>query len=236
MRRFSAVAAAFTALALIPASAGAKVIEIGATPTQAVPSCPTSPCFAVNRTTGYQAKVGTDRGLMTVPANGRIVAWTIGLSKPNAAQIKYFTTKLGGPAQAGITVLKVGKYLNDTVKAQGPLVSLAPYFGSFAQFPLATAIPVLKGDLIALTVPTWAPALQVGLGGDTSWRASRGKNKCKDDPKLTPPPQTAQLNVGDKQQYFCLYRTARLVYTATLITYPKKTVKTPSKKSARDSR
>ena len=229
MRRFSAVAAAFTAL--VPATAGAKVIEIGATPTQAVPACPAAPCLAVSRTTGYQAKVGENRGLMTVPANGRIVAWTIGLSKPNAAQVKFFTSQLGGPAQAGITVLKVGKYLRDTVKAQGPLVSLAPYFGSFAQFPLATAIPVLKGDLIALTVPTWAPALQVGLTGDTSWRASRPRNKCKDNKT-----QTAQLNVGDKEQYYCLYRTARLVYTATLITYPKKTTKTPSKKSTRDSR
>lgn len=231
MRRFPAVAVATTALALLPAAAGAKIIEIGETPTQAVPACPASPCLAVSRTTGYQAKVGTNRGLMTVPANGRIVAWTIGLSKPNAAQIKFFTSQLGGPAQAGITVLKTGKYLNDTVKAQGPLVSLAPYFGSFAQFPLATAIPVLKGDLIALTVPTWAPALQVGLGGDTSWRASRPRNKCKDNKT-----QTAQLNVGDKEQYYCLYRTARLVYSATLITYAKKTTKTTDKKSARDSR
>lgn len=230
MRRFSAVAAASTVLLLIPAAAGAKVIEIGETTTEAVPACPAAPCFAVSRATGYQAKVGTERGLMTVPANGRIVAWTIGLSKPTAAQIKFFDGELGGPAQAGISVLKVGKYLNDTVKASGPLVSLTPYFGSFAQFPLAQAIPVLKGDLIALTVPTWAPALQVsGLGGDTSWRASRPRNKCKDNKA-----QTAQMNVGDKAQYYCLYRSARLVYTATLITYPKKTNK--SKKSERDSR
>jgi hypothetical protein len=212
-------------VALLPASAGAKVIEIGATPTAAVPSCPTSPCFAISRTTAYQAKVGTERGLMTVPANGRIVAWTIGLSNPSKPQIDYFTSQLGGPAQAGLTILKAGKYLNDTVKAQGPLVSLAPYFGSFAQFPLATAIPVLKGDVVALTVPTWAPSLQVGLPGDTSWRASRDRDKCKDEKT-----QSAQLNVGDKQQYYCLYRTARLAYTATLITYPKKTAKADTKK------
>ena len=230
MKCFPAVAAASMALALIPGSASAKVIEIGETPTKAVPACPAAPCLAVSRTTGYQAKVGTNRGLMTVPANGRIVAWTIGLSQPSPAQVKFFTRELGGPAQAGLTVLKVGKYLNDTVKASGPLVSLAPYFGSFAQFPLAEAIPVRKGDLIALTVPTWAPALQVGLGGDTSWRASRPRNKCKDNKT-----QTAQLEVGDKQQYYCLYRTARLVYTATLVTYPKKTT-APSDKSRRDSR
>lgn len=231
MRRFCAALAASTALALTPGSAGAKVVEIGGPPTpRAVPSCPAAPCLAVSRTTGYQAKVGTNRGLMTVPANGRIVAWTIGLSDPTRKQINFFNTQLGGPAQAGITVLKVGKYLNDTVKAAGPLVSLAPYFGSFAQFPLAESIPVAKGDLIALTVPTWAPALQVGLPTDTSWRASRSRKQCKDNET-----QTAQMNVGDKAQYYCLYRTARLVYSATLVTAPKKTT-APSRKSRRDSR
>ena len=228
------------ACALAPAVAQAKVIEIGDVGTDAmVPACPGKPCLAVSRTTGYQAKVGTDRGLMTVPANGRIVAWTIVLSKPNDTQVKFFNKTLGGPAQAGLTVLKVAPHLNDTVKAQGPLVSLQPYFGSTAQFPLATSIAVRKGDLIAVTIPTWAPALQVGLGGDTSWRASRGRGKtakqtaakCKDTST-----QTAQLNVGDKAQYYCLYRTARLTYTATLITNPRKTNKQKSKKSSRDSR
>jgi len=219
MTRFSAVAAtASTALALLPASAGAKIIEIGATPVQATPACPTAPCLAVSRTTGYQAKVGATRGLMTVPANGRIVAWTVSLSKPSTAQVKFFTTKLGGPAQAGITVLKVGPHLRDQVVSSGPLMPLTPYFGSVAQFPLTTSLPVLKGQVIALTVPTWAPALQVGLPGDTSWRASRPRNKCKDNAT-----QTAQLKPDAIAQYFCLYRTARLAYTATLVTYAKHT-------------
>lgn len=220
MRRLSAVATASTALALLPASAGAKIIEVGATTEPAVPACPGKPCLALSRTTGYQAKVGTNRGLMTIPASGRIVAWTIVLAKPGATQVKFFNKTLGGPAQAGLTILKVGKHLRDQVKASGPLVSLESYFGSVAQFPLATSIAVRKGDLIALTVPTWAPALQVGLAGDTSWRAARGRNKCKDTQT-----QTAQVNVGDKAQYFCLYRTARLTYTATLITNPKRTSK-----------
>jgi hypothetical protein len=228
MRRISAAAAAITALALVPASANAKIIEVGATTEPMVPACPGKPCLAISKTTGYQAKVGTNRGLMTVPANGRIVAWTIVLSKPSAPQIKFFESNYGGPAQAGITILKVGKRLRDTVKASGPLVSLTPYFGSTAQFPLATSIPVLKGDLVALTVPTWAPALQVGLGGDTSWRASRGRDKCKDTEL-----QTAQLNEGDMAQYYCLYRTARLTYTATLIPYAKQTNKPARKPKAK---
>lgn len=234
MIRSSALAAAFAVLAPLAASAGARTIEIGATPrTPAVPACPAAPCLAISRTTGYQAKVGTDRGLMTVPANGRIVAWTIALSKPNAAQVKYFSQQLGGPAQAGLTILRPGKRIADghVVKASGPLVALAPYFGSSPQFPLATAIPVRKGDVVALTVPTWAPALQVGLGNDTSWRAARGKKQCKDNTT-----QTSQLEVGDKAVYYCLYRTARLAYSATLIPYPKKTTRPKAQNGGRNSR
>jgi len=225
------LAIAVAAAVLTPASAGAKVIEIGEIPGAAmVPACPAKPCLAVSRTTGYQAKVGTNRGLMTVPANGRIVAWTVVLFKPGKTQVNFFNRTLGGPAKAGLAVLKVAPHLRDTVKASGPLVSLEPYFGGTAQFPLATSIAVKKGDLIGLTVPTWAPALQVGLGGDTSWRASRTKKKCKDTST-----QTAQLNAGDKAVYYCLYRTARLTYTATLITNPKKTNVSKAKKSSRDS-
>ena len=222
------------ALAVVPGTASAEIIEIGATPgVEATPACPASPCLAVSRTTGYQAKVGEDRGLMEVTKKGRIVAWTIALSEPNAAQIKFFNRELGGQAQAGLTVLRPGKRLADghVVKATGPLVSLTPYFGSIAQFPLAASIPVVPGDLIALSVPTWAPALQVGLTGDTSWRASRADNKCKDNKT-----QTAQMNVKDKAVYACLYRTARLVYTATLVTTPKQVNRDTSDKSDRDSR
>ena len=48
------------ALLTLPAAAAAEVIEIGkiAPPTQA--GLPGKPCLAVSRTTGYQAKVGTD--------------------------------------------------------------------------------------------------------------------------------------------------------------------------------
>jgi hypothetical protein len=231
MRRSLAALAALTALAGLPAAANAKIIEIGETQTAAVPSCPGSPCLAVSRTTGYQVKTGDNRGFMQVPAKGMIVAWTIGLSKPSNAQIKFFNDGYGGEAQAGLTVLEFGDKLTHTVKAATPIVALKSYFGSFAQFPLAKPIRVEKGDQLALTIPTWAPSLQVGLAGDTSWRASRNDKKCKDFKT-----QTAQMNVGDKARYLCLYRTARLAYSATLVTFPKQVNKPKAKKSIRDSR
>jgi len=217
MRRLNpvlATALAGAALAL-PAAAGAEVIEIGKTDPAATPSCPTRPCLAVSRTTGYQAKVGATRGLMTVPADGRIVAWTIALGKPGTKQTAFFDSKLGGPASAQITVLNPRRKLRSRAVGQGELQKLAPYFGTTVQFPLKTTIPVKKGWVVALTVPTWAPALAVGLGGDTSWRASRGKGKCEDTGT-----QTAQTGSNQLAQYYCLYRTARLTYSATLVTDP----------------
>ena len=199
----------------VPATAAAEVIEVGAVPPPAPASCPSRPCLAVSRTTGYQAKVGATRGVMTIPKTGRIVAWTIGLGNPGAQQTTFFNQRLGGESQAQITIIDPRRKLRSRVVAQGEPQKLRPYFGSTPQFPLTTSIRVRKGWVVALTVPTWAPALAVGLGADTSWRASRGRGKCEDTSA-----QTSQLSVGRLAQYFCLYRTARLNYTATLITDP----------------
>jgi hypothetical protein len=221
LHRFTAtrrtrVAAALAALAGLAsaAPAQARIIDIGRTDPQATPTCPSSPCLAVSRTTGYQVKVGDKRGLFTVPANGRIVAWEIALGNPNAKQIAFFD-KGYGEASAGISVLRQGKRLYSRVLGQSPVEKLAPYFGQTVQFPLATAIDVKKGWVVALTVPTWAPALTQLLDDGSSWRASRAKDTCDDTDT-----QTAQARMRSLTQYRCLYR-ARLTYSATLITTPK---------------
>ncbi len=213
------LASVLLALAL-PAVAPATLTEVGVIPTTTpatVPSCPASQCLAVSRTTGFQVKVGTERNILSAPRAGTIVAWTITLGNPNATQIKYFETNEGGPAEAGIAILAPQRKPNLTYKliAQSPLVKLTPYFGKTAQFPLETTIPIKKGYVVALTVPTWAPALALGFGNDTSWRASRPKSGCK-----TTSAQTAQSEIGTAVQYFCLYQTARLTYSATLISTP----------------
>ena len=211
---------ATVAAALAPGAASAAITEVGkpaANPGEELPApaCPSSPCFAISRTTGYQAKVGPDRTLYQAPADGRIVAWTIRLSNPGKKQTAFFTSMLGGAPSAGIAVVRPRKGLNGTVVSAGPIQQLERYFGQTAQFPLERSIGIRKGDFIALTVPTWAPALAVGLPGDTSWRASRAKDKCSDTDA-----QTAQQRIGATSQYRCLYRTARLTYSATLVTTP----------------
>jgi hypothetical protein len=214
-RTLFALAGAAAALAAGPAVASAEIIEIGAAAPPSPPSCPARPCLAVSRTTGYQAKVGATRGLMTVPKTGRIVAWSIALGNPGREQTTFFNQRLGGESEAQLTILNPRRRLRSRAVAQGESEKLQRYFGSTVQFPLERSIRVRKGWLVALTVPTWAPALAVGLGADTSWRASRGRGRCADTSN-----QTAQLGANQLAQYFCLYRTARLTYSATLIPAP----------------
>jgi hypothetical protein len=223
MKKLTTAVAALLVVLLAPAAAPAKTIEVGRANEAeelAPPSCPNSPCVAISRTTGYQAKVGTNRGLMKVPEDGRIVAWSIRLSKPGPRQISFFSERLGGKPSAGIAVLRNGRRLYSRVVAQSPVVDLEPFLGQSVQFPLETTIPVKKGSTIALTVPTWAPALATGLGGDTSWRASRPAGDCDDTST-----QTAQTDVRDLAQYRCLYQRVRLSYSATIITEPKPNTK-----------
>jgi hypothetical protein len=221
MRRIYIVLSVSAALVLaLPAAAPATLTEVGvipATTPPTVPSCPGSPCLAVSRTTGFQVKVATADNLLSAPHNATLVAWTVTLGKPSASQVKFFDANEGGESEAGIAVLQPVPKPNLTYKlvAQSPLVKLAPYFGKTAQFPLETTIPVKKGDVIALTVPSWAPALALGFGDDTSWRASRQKGGCTNTGT-----QTADTAIGGSVQYYCLYQTARLTYSYTLISTP----------------
>ena len=210
MRRIKiAVLASFGLALLLPAVSPATLTEVGVLPATTPPtvaSCPTTPCLAVSRTTGFQVKVGSARNPLGVPRSGTIVAWTIALGKPNASQIKFFNANEGGAAEAGIAILR---------PQPKPLVKLQSYFGKTAQFPLETTIPVKKNDIVALTVPSWAPALALGFNGGTSWRASRPRKGCTSTSS-----QTTQTSIGSSVQYFCLYQTARLTYSATLISTP----------------
>ncbi|MDQ6811897.1 MAG: hypothetical protein M3Z95_08380 [Actinomycetota bacterium] len=204
----------------LPSGSLATLAEVGVLPATTpvtVPSCPASPCLAVSRTTGFQVKVAVAHNPTIVSRSGTIVAWTIMLGKPNATQIKFFNANEGGVAEAGIAILRAQPKPNLTYKliSQSPPVKLQPYFGKTAQFALESTLAVKKGDIVALTVPTWAPALALGFGKDTSWRASRAKSQCASTSS-----QSTHTLVGSPVQYVCLYQTARLTYSATLISTP----------------
>lgn len=217
-RRSLAIAALIVTVAL-PATASAKVTELGAIADGIRGSCPgdarNDSCQALTRATAYQAKVGPDRTLYQAPADGRIVAWTVALGKPGPKQTAFFEERYGGTAQATLVVLANGKKLSRSVTAKAPLQKLTDYFGQVVQFPLEQTLAIKKGQYVGLTVPTWAPVLQLYLGSDTSWRSSRSQTGCTD--------YTTQFGLLGKRTsafFRCLYRTARMTYSATFISDP----------------
>ena len=161
MKRSTKATTTVIALALaLPAAALGTLAEVGkldAAPAPA-PACPDRPCLAISKTTGYQAKVDTARSVHVIPKDGRIVAWTISLGKPGKDQTKFFNENLGGEPQAQLTILRPGNKLYYRAIAQGEPQKLSSYFGQTVQFALEQSIPVKKGWVVGLTVPTWAPA------------------------------------------------------------------------------
>jgi hypothetical protein len=212
----SLVAAALLSSAALPASASAKITEIGALADGVAPGCPLD-CQAITRLTGYQAKVGPDRELYQAQADGYIVSWSIALGKPTVKDTLIFAKLYGEVPQAGVVVLDSGDKLSRTVVAKAPLRKLTPYLGETVEFPLVRSLPIQKGQYLAFTVPTWAPAMQVNLGADTSWRSSRtstGKG-CLDTET-----QFGLLGKRTSAFFRCLYKGVRLTYSATFISNP----------------
>ena len=184
----------------------------------AVESCPGTaavPCTVVSRTTAFQDVVGAAHMPMQLRRSGRIVGWQITLSAPTIAQIKYFDAHEGGTSQAAVAVLHHVAGLDYRLEALTPVVHLQPYFGQTASFPLVTSIPVSAGDTVALTVPTWVPALELRAGRRTAWRASRASSQCNN---VTT--NTAQTAIGSVIRYACIYQTALISFGAVEISTP----------------
>jgi len=191
-------------------------VTLGGTANMPDPSCPESPCQAVGSVTGFQ--VGTSQGKLPfrVPANGKIKSWTLSLSQPTPSQRSFFNGFFGTPPEARLAILRRVPQTNPpryNLRSQGSIHVLSPYLGQTVKF--GASLRVHRGDIVALTVPTWAPAFSQGLSATSSWRASREPGKCINptDVRQGEP----QQKVGTRATYGCRYTTARLLYTATLV-------------------
>jgi hypothetical protein len=242
MKRFSLVTAGLLAagLALVPAVAEAKIVQLGQTATPiAAPSCPKgvtpSQCFIIlTRTTALQTTSDGVSNPTVVKSNGWIVSFTVGVSqlstntKTEHNYLKTLDTAYGGTPQLALTVLAPGPQNKYTVAAESGIYHVTPFLGQVLQQPLSlppafttfTAIPVKKGDVIGLTVPTWAPVLTYNLNSKQfTYRQSRMAN-CKNAAGA----QSAQLTVGASARYLCEYTGTRVEYSATEVVntpYPK---------------
>jgi hypothetical protein len=215
VKRLSASLATLAAL-VFAGSAEASVVELGTHPTMPAASCPDS-CQAVGRVSGFQVATGERRNPYRVRRRGKIVAFTIRLGNPRPDQVRFFTDLFGGPPQARLTVLRSGTRKRHRLTGQSDLVDLAPYLGSSPSFALRRPLTVRPGYVVALTVPTWAPAFGVGLGEGELWRSSRDGERCDDVSQAA-----AQQRRGSLRTYGCLYRTARLLYSATFVADPRR--------------
>jgi len=233
MRRISRLAAAAFVLAMgmAPSAALAEQIELGATHSPLVaPVCPSGVSSAnctiiLTRVTAIETLRDGVAYPTRVTHAGRIVAFTVGLSQLSSNKstqksfIHFLDATYGGTTRVAITVLApVGKRTQWQWKvvAESPIYHVEPYLGQVVQIPLENSIEVKPGEVIALTTPTWAPVLTIGLASKKfAYRQSRKAN-CNNPPSSS----QAQLTVGLTTSYACDYPGTRPEYSATEFTYP----------------
>jgi len=235
-------AAVLTAVLATGEASGAPRVSVLGAATPATPSCPTT-CQAVGKTTGFQTAIAGQRSPFVATFRGRIVAWSIKTGAPstkpnpnnnNQSDFDFFTKTFGGPPRARISVLKpimkqikAGKQIYK-LKSQSPVEDLSQYLGQTTTFTLDAPLRVKPNNIVALTVPTWAPAFAINQAANTKWQASRKKGKCNNtEDILAGTPQDA---LGSERSYACTYNTARLLYSATVVADPNQKPGSPTKK------
>jgi len=232
MKRITlALAAAIISAGVLPGLASALELELGATTSPLVaPTCPTgvaqTACkIVLTEVTALESNRDGVAYPTTVKKAGLLVAFSIGVSQLSTSastaqqDIAYLDSTHGGPPQVEVTVLRpIGPHANWrwAVAAQSLPFQLLPYLGDIPQFPLIQPLPVVPGEVVAITVPTWAPVLSIDLTQSAfAYRQSRSSS-CS----LTSSADLAQLTIGDQAGYGCSYRGTRLEYSATEITSP----------------
>ncbi|HVO55567.1 MAG TPA: hypothetical protein VMT37_14230 [Solirubrobacterales bacterium] len=217
-------------------SAPLRVLTLGQTAETPAPSCPgkivnnvpITSCRVEGHVTGFQAIADGVVKPYEAPFDGKIVAWSITLSRPSNKETKtttnelaFFNEFLGSPSEARIGILRPiegSKPPQYKLVRQSPIQVLNPYFGSTPVFALDHPLTILKGQTVALTVPTWAPMFAFNVSSEDTWRGSRLPEHCasKEDIQNGHPQQVT----GKTKTYGCYYSNARLLYTATLVKAP----------------
>jgi hypothetical protein len=215
------VAVCLAALIAAVAAAGAATVSrttvvLGSTASIPDPSCPELPCQAVGSVTGFQVSTNQGNLPFRVPRDGKVKAWTLTLSQPTNRQRSFFNGFFGTPPEARLAILRRVPGTNPpryNLRRQGRVHVLSPYLGQTVKF--GANLRVQKGDIVGLTIPTWAPAFAQDLSAKNAWRASREPGRCTNttDVRQGKP----QQKVGRRQTYGCRYSTARLLYTATVV-------------------
>lgn len=213
-------------LLALPPVASAKVTELGATTTPAKSNCPSDPCEAIGRVSGYQGRSGSIKNPFLIRHAGKIVAFTITLAKVTSTQVDFFNGLYGSPPSVRLSILRKSKNkktrLSHRLIRQSKVYDVSHYLGSTPSFALDAPLVVKRGYIVAITVPSWVPAFAFsGLSSTNWWRSSRKKGDCRNATQ-----RAAQQHPGSRRDYGCTYHKARLLYTATYVPDPRPTDKT----------
>lgn len=244
-----AVFTGFSAAALAGTAGAARVEVLGAA-RPASSSCDPERCFVEARVTGFQTRIGSKRKPFVSPFPGRVVAWSIKLGKPSKEANTCFTSGcdtdgtrfdgFGGPARARIAILQpIRKDIqrgkpNYKILRQSRVEDLAPFFGGTATFALKHPLKIGRGQIVALTIPTWAPVFADGLSSTNTWRASRRATKARGGCTIKDSegrdiganvraggPHIKRKGKSGVRYYGCTYSGNRLLYSATVVRRPK---------------
>lgn len=198
------------------ATSSRTTVVLGQTANLPDPSCPETPCQAIGSVTGFQVRTNQSQLPFRVPRSGRVKAWTLTLAQPTNRQRAFFNGFFGTPPQARLSILRriagtrPPRY---NLRRQGSIRVLSPFLGQTVKF--GASLRVNKGDIVALTIPTWAPAFAQDLSNRNVWRASREPGKCTNTTDVRQGSPQQRLN--KRATYGCRYATARLLYTATVV-------------------
>lgn len=231
---FAALCAALVGVIAV-SSAGARDAKVlGKTKRTPSPDCPTDtnrhPCEGVGSVTGFPLVAGGKKRPMNVPENGKLVAWAIDLSRPKKSQREFFgdlfqSEPYGKKPTARIAVIKHRRQRDYKLIRQSPVVRLSGALGRRQVFTLDKPLRIKKGQVVALTVPTWSSNFASHISERRNkWRASRSRRNCA--PRGSDPADIdrfarqsrPQQKVGSVRGYGCDYTSARLLYWAYYVT------------------
>jgi hypothetical protein len=230
----AAVAGVLAAL-LAPGAAIAADVPVGVTASPLVaPTCPAnaqgSACeIVLTQVTAYETLRDGVANPDMVKQSGVIVSFDLGLAGTSLitpAVLASLDKTYGGPPEVQLTVLRpVGTPTAPAfrVAAQSSVFQLRPELGTVADFPLIEPLPVVRGEMLAVTVPTWAPVLsfelsttQFAYAQSRSQVIKAGVSSCD----TTGGANLAQVAVGSLSSYGCSYPGTRIEYSALEITTP----------------
>jgi hypothetical protein len=191
-------------------------------------------CNVVGRVTGYMTVADGKKHPFNVFKNGKIVAWAIDLSKPfntkkypqqDFVGTLFENQKFGKHPSARLAVLKRKAKHKFKLVHQSKAIDLNSFLGQKETFTLQKPIHVHKGQVVALTYPTWASnfVYQGISSSGNEWRASRVKKHCEAKNSSQQSvhrfarKSKAQQKVGSTRPYECNYNQGRLLYWAYFV-------------------